>query len=72
MKIEMGDEIGLIGMQVKMDRIDKKVILTQPKNVDRIITAFGMDKGAHTPALANVMGDDDTLLYCRIKSSLCH
>ncbi len=31
--VEMGDEIGLIGMQVKMDRIDKKVILTQPKNV---------------------------------------
>jgi hypothetical protein len=44
--VEMGDEIGLIGMQVKMDRIDKKVILTQPKNVDRIITAFGLDKGA--------------------------
>jgi len=43
-----------------MDRIDKKVILTQPKNVDRIITAFGVDKGAPTPALANVMGDDDT------------
>ncbi len=58
--VEMGDEIGLIGMQVKMDRIDKKVILTQPKNVDRIITAFGVDKGAPTPALANVMGDDDT------------
>ncbi len=39
--VEMGDEIGLIGMQVKMDRIDTKVILTQPKNVERIITAFG-------------------------------
>jgi hypothetical protein len=73
---EMGDEIGLIGMQVKMDRIDNKVILTQPKNVDRIITAFGVDKGAPTPALANVMGDDDMmmihLLYCRIKSFLGH
>jgi hypothetical protein len=44
--------------------------------VDRIITAFGVDKGAPTPALANVMGDDDTmmihLLYCRIKSFLGH
>jgi hypothetical protein len=60
--VEMGDEIGLIVMQVKMDRIDMKVILTQPKNVDRIITAIGVDKGAPTPtpALANVMGDDDT------------
>jgi hypothetical protein len=58
--VEMGDEIGLIGMQVKMDRIGKKVILTQPKNVERIITAFGVNKGAPTPALANVMGDDDT------------
>jgi hypothetical protein len=46
-------------MQVKMDRIDKKVILTQPKNVDRIITAFGVGKGSPTPAPANVMGDDD-------------
>ena len=42
--VEMGDEIGLIVMQVKMDRIDKKVILTQPKNLDRIITAFGGTK----------------------------
>ena len=56
----MGDEIGLIGMQVKMDRDDKRVILTQPKNVESIITAFGVDKGAPTPALGNVMGDDDT------------
>jgi hypothetical protein len=31
--VEMGDEIGLIGMQAKMDRIDKKVTLTQPKNL---------------------------------------
>ncbi len=31
--VEMGDEIGLIGMQVKMDRIDKKVILTEPKKI---------------------------------------
>ncbi len=58
--VEMGDEIGLIGMQVKMDRNNKKVILTQPKNVERIISALGMNKGAPTPALANVMGDDDT------------
>jgi hypothetical protein len=29
--VEMGDEIGLIGMQVKMDRFNKRVILTQPK-----------------------------------------
>ncbi len=42
--VEMGDEIGLIGMQVKMERVDKKVFLTQPKNVDRIITVFGVDK----------------------------
>jgi hypothetical protein len=33
--VEMGNEIEIIGMQVKMDRIDKKVFLTQPKNVDK-------------------------------------
>jgi hypothetical protein len=58
--VEMGDEIGLIGMQVKMDRIDKKVMFTQPKNVDRNITAFGVDKGAPNSAVSNVMGDYDT------------
>jgi hypothetical protein len=47
-------------MQIKMDIIDKKLILTQSKNVDRIITAFGVHKGAPTFALSNVMGDDDT------------
>jgi hypothetical protein len=70
--VEMGDEIGLFGMQVKMDRIDKKVILTQPKNVERIITAFWVNKGAPTPALANVMGDDDTSPLLKNQSSLCH
>jgi hypothetical protein len=55
-----------------MDIIDKKLILTQSKNVDRIITAFGVHKGAPTFALSNVMGMMILLLCCRIKSSLCH
>jgi hypothetical protein len=38
--IEHGDVLGLIGMQIRMDRKEKKVLLKQPKQVQRIIEAF--------------------------------
>jgi hypothetical protein len=57
--VEQGDEIGLIGMQVKMDRVKKRVILTQPKFVQSVLDAFGVSKGAHSPALNNMMSDDE-------------
>jgi hypothetical protein len=38
---EIGEEIGLIGVHVKMDDKIKIVTLTQHKNVERIIQAFG-------------------------------
>lgn len=56
--VVIGEEIGLIGMQ--LDMVNQKVTLTLPKYVEKIITAFGVYKGAPTPALTNVMGDDDT------------
>jgi hypothetical protein len=56
---ECGDELGLIGMQVIMNRQKKQVILTQPKQVARIIKTFQLTKGAPNPALAKLMGDDD-------------
>jgi hypothetical protein len=58
-EVEQGDELGLIGMQVKMDCKTKRVILTQPKLVQSVIDAFGVSKGAPSPALNNMMGDDD-------------
>jgi hypothetical protein len=42
--VEYGDEIGLIGMQVMVDRQLNKVILTQPKQVARIIETFQVTK----------------------------
>jgi hypothetical protein len=58
-EVEQGDELGLIGMQVKMDHEIKRVILTQPKFVQSVIDVFGVSKGALSPALNNMMGDDD-------------
>ena len=57
--VEDGDELGLIGIQIKMDRENKRVILTQRKNIERIINSFKTTKGAPTPAMVNLMGDDD-------------
>jgi hypothetical protein len=59
-EVEQGDEIGLIGMQVKIDRDEKLVILTQPKFVQSVIEKFEVSKAAPSPALNNMMGDDDT------------
>jgi DNA-binding ferritin-like protein len=49
---EIGEEIGLIGVHVKMDDKIKIVTLTQHKNVERIIQAFG-------PALPSLKGYDE-------------
>jgi hypothetical protein len=59
-EVEQGDEIGLIGMQVKIDREEKLVMLTQPKFVQSVIEKFEVSKAAPCPALSNMMGDDDT------------
>ena len=56
--IEEGDKLGLIGIQIKMDRENKQVHLTQKKNIERIFATFKPFKGAPTPALTSLMGDD--------------
>jgi hypothetical protein len=56
--MEAGDELGLIGMQIKMDREAKQVVICQPKHVDRVIEAFEVNKGAPNPALIKLLGDD--------------
>jgi len=54
-EVELGDEQGLIGMQVKVDRVNKHVILTQPKFVQSGIDIFKVSKGAPSPALNDMM-----------------
>jgi hypothetical protein len=46
-------------MQVFMDQEKKKVIIVQPKQVARILEAFQVTKGAPSPALVKLMGDED-------------
>jgi hypothetical protein len=46
-------------MQIKMDRSKKRVILMQPKFVQSVIDTFGISNGVASPALNNMMADDD-------------
>ncbi len=56
--VELGDKIGLVGMQICMDHKRKEVIITQPKHVERIIDTFKVTKGAPSPAMVKLMADD--------------
>jgi hypothetical protein len=60
--IEIGDDRILTGMQIQMDCNEKKVVLTQPKHVARVVETFGVDKGAPIPAVVKLMGCDDDWL----------
>ncbi len=60
--IESGDELGLIGMQIRMDRAGRRVILTQPKQVAKIIETFQVTKGASSPASVKLMEDEELQL----------
>jgi hypothetical protein len=57
--VESGDELGLVGMQIGMDREQKRVIITQPKHIERIIETFQVTKGAPSPAMVKLMADDE-------------
>ena len=49
-----GDELGIIVMQVKMDRKHKPAILTQPKWVQKVNKEFKVTRKAPTLALADL------------------
>ncbi len=57
--IEQGDQLGLIGMQIVMEREHCKVIISQPKQIAQIIESFKVTKGASSPALVKLMTDED-------------
>jgi hypothetical protein len=56
--VESGDELGLVRMQISMNTVKKQVVITQPKHVKCIIETFKVMKGASTPALKKLMGDE--------------
>ncbi len=56
--MEAGDELGLIGMQIKMDWEAKQGMITQPKCGNQVIEAFEIIKGAPNPALIKLLADD--------------
>ena len=56
--VETGEELGLVGMHISMDRAKRQVTITQPKHVERIIGTFKVVKGAPSPALGRLMADD--------------
>jgi hypothetical protein len=53
------DELGIIGMHLKMDRKNKRAILSQPKWEQKVICEFETLRKAPTPALTNLMAEDD-------------
>jgi len=56
--MESDDELGLVGMQISMNRVKKQVVLTPPKHVKCIIETFQVTKGAPMPALEKLMEDE--------------
>jgi hypothetical protein len=57
--VSRGEEIGIVGMHLKMDREKKEAILSQPKWEQKVIREFGISQKAPTPALTNLMAEDD-------------
>jgi hypothetical protein len=61
--VTQGDELGIIGMHLKMDRKNKRAILSEPKWEQKVIREFETLRKAPTPALTNLMAaDDDAVL----------
>jgi recombinational DNA repair protein RecR len=54
--IEIGDNLGLVGMQINMNRDKKRVVLTQPKHVKRIINTFKSVKRSTKSSISEVDG----------------
>ena len=55
-----GDELGIVGVQVNLDRTQKRVVLSQRKFADKVVEGFGVKRAAPNPALPDAMGDDLT------------
>ena len=45
-----------------MDRVHRKVILSQRKFANKVVEAFGVTRGAPNPALQDAMADDEESL----------
>jgi hypothetical protein len=56
--VERGDELGIIGIQVKMDRLRKRVVLSQKKFVDKVQEVCNPTKKASSPAALDLLHDD--------------
>jgi len=63
--VTRGDKIGIVGMHLKMDRKNKRAILSQPKWEQKVIHEFETSKKAPTPALTNLMAEDDETILLK-------
>jgi hypothetical protein len=57
--VTQGDELGIVGMHLKMDRKNKRAILSQTKWEQKVIHEFETLRKAPTPALTDLMAEDD-------------
>jgi hypothetical protein len=61
--ITHGDELGIVGMHLKMDHDKKCAILTQPKWEKKVLKEFKVEKKAPSPVLANLMATGSEEIY---------
>ena len=61
--LSRGDELGITGMQVKMDCKNKAAILTQPKWEQTVNKQFMVTRKAPITALADRMAEDEELPF---------
>jgi hypothetical protein len=57
--VTRGDELGIVGMHLKMDRKNKRAVLSQPKWKQKVIREFETSRKAPTPVLTDLMAEDD-------------
>ncbi len=57
--VTRSDEIGIVGIHLKMDREKKEAVLSQPKWEQKVIWEFGISQKTPTPALTNLMAEDN-------------
>lgn len=57
--VSRGDYLGIVGIQLRMDRKKKIAILSQPKWEKKVIKEFKVGRKAPDPVLADLMGEDE-------------
>ena len=56
--VGLGDEQEIVGMHVKMDRVNKRACVSQRHYAEKVAEKIGISKGARTPATQDLFAED--------------